>query len=129
MSQVFNLRYRGPRVAFPHILTENAPRHEKDMEVEQEPTEVAGSSKEATPAPEEPPAAEAEPDAEKIKEQGNAAFKAGRYQDAIDHYSRAIGMLRCPSVRDVVRPYTPFRTVVVHAVCMSRVLGLIRKPL
>ncbi len=80
------------------------------MEVEQEPIEVAGSSKETTPAPEEPPAAEAEPDAEKIKEQGNAAFKAGRYQDAIDHYGRAIGMLHCPSVRDVVRLYTPFRT-------------------
>ncbi|TFK90917.1 protein prenylyltransferase [Polyporus arcularius HHB13444] len=62
------------------------------MEIEQEPIEVAGSSKEATPAPEEPPAVEAEPDAEKIKEQGNAAFKAGRYQDAIDHYGRAIDL-------------------------------------
>ncbi|RPD77241.1 protein prenylyltransferase [Lentinus tigrinus ALCF2SS1-7] len=62
------------------------------MEIEKEPIEVAGSSKETTPVPEEPPAEEAEPDADQIKEQGNAAFKAGRYQDAIDHYSRAIDL-------------------------------------
>ena len=36
-------------------------RHEKEMEVEQEPIEVAGSSKETTPVPEELPAEEAEP--------------------------------------------------------------------
>jgi DnaJ homolog subfamily C member 7 len=29
--------------------------------------------------------------AEKIKEQGNAAFKAGKFQEAIDYYTQAIG--------------------------------------
>lgn len=32
--------------------------------------------------------------AEKVKEQGNTAFKGGRYQEAIDLYSEAIS--ECP---------------------------------
>ena len=88
-------------------------RHEKEMEIEQEPIEVAGSSKETTPVPEELPAEEAEPDADKIKEQGNAAFKAGRYQDAIDYYSRAIGTLLRPLSRSGTRILPPFSLVLV----------------
>lgn len=29
--------------------------------------------------------------AERIKEKGNVAFKAGKYQEAIEHYTKAIG--------------------------------------
>jgi hypothetical protein len=29
--------------------------------------------------------------AEKVKEQGNVAFKAAKYTDAIEHYTKAIG--------------------------------------
>jgi hypothetical protein len=43
---------------------------------------------ELDPEPEEEPAIRAE----KIKEQGNVAFKAKRYADAIDLYTKAIGM-------------------------------------
>ena len=89
------------------------------MEVEQEPIEVAGSSKETTPVPEELTAEEAEPDADKIKEQGNAAFKAGRYQDAIDYYSRAIGTLLRPLSRSGTRILPPFSLVLVVCACTS----------
>ena len=47
-----------------------------------------------TPPPE--PEAEPEPldntkEAEKVKEQGNVFFKAGKLQDAVEKYTRAIG--------------------------------------
>lgn len=29
--------------------------------------------------------------AEKVKEQGNVAFKAGKYDEAVKHYTKAIG--------------------------------------
>ena len=58
------------------------------MEVEQEPIEVPSDSPSDTTPPQEP---EEELDADKIKEQGNTAFKAGRFHEAIEHYSRAIG--------------------------------------
>lgn len=53
---------------------------------------------ERTPSP--PPEPEPEPEeegdilirAEKVKEQGNVAFKAKRFGDAIDLYTKAIGM-------------------------------------
>ena len=40
------------------------------------------------------PAVPADPlkEAEKKKEAGNAAFKAKKYQEAIEHYTEAIGM-------------------------------------
>ena len=57
------------------------------MEVEQEPAVAPSDAQEVK---EEQP--EEAPDADKIKEQGNAAFKAGRFSDAVDLYSRAIGM-------------------------------------
>ena len=59
------------------------------MEVEQEPIEVHDSEEETTPEAAPEPAQET-PD--EVKEKGNAAFKAGKYQEAIDNYSRAIGM-------------------------------------
>ncbi|TBU30990.1 protein prenylyltransferase [Dichomitus squalens] len=57
------------------------------MDVEQEPIEVHDSGDEATPDAEPVPVEES-PD--EVKEKGNAAFKAGKYQEAIEHYSRAI---------------------------------------
>lgn len=61
--------------------------YESPLESEQSPTpEVPSQS--ASPA-DEPP----EPDgAEKVKEEGNAAFKAGRFNDAVEAYTRAIEM-------------------------------------
>lgn len=61
--------------------------YESPLESEQSPTpEVPSQS--ASPA-DEPP----EPDgAEKVKEEGNAAFKAGRFNDAVEAYTRAIGV-------------------------------------
>lgn len=34
--------------------------------------------------------------AEKVKEQGNTAFKAGKFVEAIEHYGRAIGAYASP---------------------------------
>jgi DnaJ family protein C protein 7 len=48
------------------------------------------------PIPEPDPAAIAA-EAEKLKEQGNESFKAGRYGDAIDLYTKAIGA--CSTIR------------------------------
>ena len=51
------------------------------------------TSSQNTPSPKSSP----EPDndnlirAEKVKELGNMAFKAGQYADAIEHYTKAIG--------------------------------------
>ena len=70
-------------------------RHEQEKEVEQEdvPVEVQSDVKEEE-APQEDVVEEIDPAvaAEKAKEEGNAAFKAGRYQEAIEQYSKAIGM-------------------------------------
>ncbi|KAG7098436.1 hypothetical protein E1B28_000388 [Marasmius oreades] len=58
-------------------------------------TPLSPSPAATTPVPEpEPQDAEEDPikDAEKIKEKGNTAFKAGNYQEAIECYTKAIGM-------------------------------------
>lgn len=86
---VFHLRYRLPRMAFFIPFTNHRSSHEKEMEVEQDPVEVPNETETESA---EGPAPEEEPDADKIKEQGNTAFKGGRFQEAIDQYSRAIGM-------------------------------------
>ena len=65
-------------------------RQEKPMDIEQDPTEMSSDSPSETAPPQEP---EEELNADKIKEKGNAAFKAGRYHDAIEFYSKAIGGL------------------------------------
>jgi hypothetical protein len=64
-------------------------------------TSVLASSKSGSPSLEETTAPEPEPgpleeeditkQAEKVKEKGNQSFKAGKYQDAITDYSKAIG--------------------------------------
>ena len=48
---------------------------------------------EKSPSPEPEPAEDAEEElgAEKLKELGNVAFKASRFHDAIELYTRAIG--------------------------------------
>ena len=74
-------------MASPHVNIGVRPRHEKETEVEQESVETPNGAEET---PVEEPVEEVDPD--KIKEKGNAAFKAGRFQEAIDNYSRAIGM-------------------------------------
>jgi outer membrane biosynthesis protein TonB len=64
----------------------------------QEPSSPA--SPDPSPQPEAQPQPEPEPkpdpaaiaaEAEKLKEQGNESFKRGRYGDAIDLYTKAIG--------------------------------------
>ncbi|KAI0659619.1 hypothetical protein C8Q70DRAFT_121481 [Cubamyces menziesii] len=70
--------------------------HEQEKEVEQEdvPVEVQDDVKEEEAHLEEKVAEEIDPAvaAEKAKEEGNAAFKAGRYQEAIEQYSKAIDL-------------------------------------
>lgn len=54
-----------------------------------------GENKEPTPDPEpepEPDPVQIAADAEKLKEQGNESFKCGRYGEAIDLYTKAIGL-------------------------------------
>ena len=58
------------------------------MDVEKEPIVIHDSGDEEMPDLEPMPV---EDDPDKIKEKGNAAFKAGKFQEAIDQYSRAIG--------------------------------------
>jgi DnaJ homolog subfamily C member 7 len=57
------------------------------------------------PAPPEPPKAETEEEklarAERTKEQGNVAFKAKRYGEALDHYSTAVGVYIHPPSRSI----------------------------
>ncbi|KAI1790529.1 protein prenylyltransferase [Ganoderma leucocontextum] len=62
--------------------------HDK-MDVEKEPIVVQDSGDEDMPDLEPAPVEE---DPDKIKEKGNAAFKAGKFQEAIDQYSRAIDL-------------------------------------
>ncbi len=57
------------------------------MDVEKEPIVIQDSDEDMPDL--EPAPVEDDPD--KIKEKGNAAFKGGRFQEAIDQYSRAIG--------------------------------------
>ena len=64
-------------------------RHEKAMDVEQGTVDASGGSTSGTITPPEPVE---ELDADKIKEKGNTAFKGGRFQEAIEQYSRAIGV-------------------------------------
>ncbi|KIK50363.1 hypothetical protein GYMLUDRAFT_51265 [Collybiopsis luxurians FD-317 M1] len=45
-----------------------------------------------TPEPEPPEEGDIVKQAEKVKEKGNVAFKAGKYQEAIEHYTKAIEM-------------------------------------
>ena len=45
-----------------------------------------------TPAPEPEEEGDNKQRAEKIKEQGNVSFKAGKFQDAIELYTKAIGV-------------------------------------
>ncbi|KAF9465650.1 hypothetical protein BDZ94DRAFT_1296411 [Collybia nuda] len=52
------------------------------------PSPAEGNSKSPSPAPEEDPAVRAE----KLKEQGNVYFKAGRYGEAVDLYTQAIAL-------------------------------------
>jgi hypothetical protein len=61
------------------------PEPEPEPELEREP--------EPEPEPEPDPAAIAA-EGEKMKEQGNDSFKRGRYGEAIDLYSKAIGASR-----------------------------------
>ena len=69
------------------VSAEPASRHDK-MDIEQEPIEVNDSGDDVTLDVEPDPV---EDDPDKIKEKGNTAFKAGKFQEAIDQYSRAIG--------------------------------------
>jgi DnaJ family protein C protein 7 len=52
------------------------------------PSPAQENSPSPSPEPEEDPATRAE----KVKERGNVAFKAGRYGEAIDLYTQAIGV-------------------------------------
>lgn len=57
-----------------------------------------GPQPQAQPQPEPEPEPKPDPaaiaaEAEKLKEQGNESFKRGRYGDAIDLYTKAIGAL------------------------------------
>lgn len=45
-----------------------------------------------SPSPEPEPEVDPAVRAEKLKEEGNVAFKAGRYGNAIDLYTQAIGL-------------------------------------
>ena len=59
------------------------------------PSPVPSTSKKApVPKTSPPPETEAQKAAraEKVKEQGNTAFKARRFDDAIELYTKAIGM-------------------------------------
>ncbi|KAH9931611.1 protein prenylyltransferase [Epithele typhae] len=59
------------------------------MDVEQDAIEVPSDTPPGSSTPSEP-VEEVDPD--KIKEKGNAAFKGKRFQEAIEHYSRAIDL-------------------------------------
>ena len=69
-------------------------KHSRSIEAEEPTTtEVDQETGQSTPEVATPP----EPvdpikEAEKVKEQGNVAFKASRFQEAIDLYSKAIGV-------------------------------------
>ncbi len=73
-------------------------RHENEQEnqtgAKDEPIEVSSDTPEEEKQPEEV-VEEVDPavQAERVKEQGNAAFKGGRFQEAIGHYGNAIGAL------------------------------------
>lgn len=58
-----------------------------------EDTSETQQSPPSSPAPAAASSSQIDPikEAEKEKEQGNVAFKAGRFQDAIEKYSRATG--------------------------------------
>src|ERR1700734_1983080 len=64
----------------------------------------------ATKPPPPPPETDAQKAAraDKVKEEGNTAFKARRFEDAIELYTKAIGMSS--------RPFLPLRT---HIQCPS----------
>ncbi|KAF9809201.1 hypothetical protein IEO21_07501 [Rhodonia placenta] len=71
--------------------------YESPLESEQSPTPEVPSQ--PTSPANEPP----EPDgAEKVKEEGNVAFKAGRFNDAVEAYTRAIGV--CLLTMDPTEP-------------------------
>ncbi|OSD00025.1 protein prenylyltransferase [Trametes coccinea BRFM310] len=67
--------------------------HEQLAAAEPAPAE-APTDAQKEEAPKEEVIEEVDPvaEAEKVKEQGNAAFKAGRFQDAIEQYSKAIDL-------------------------------------
>ncbi|KAI0369294.1 DnaJ-domain-containing protein [Pilatotrama ljubarskyi] len=73
-----------------------AHEQEKGTGLENQPIEVPNDveEEEAPKAAEPEVVKEVDPavQAEKVKEQGNAAFKAGRFQEAIEHYSKAIDL-------------------------------------
>lgn len=92
-----------PMVAGEQLL----PEGEKVL---QEPSSPA--SPDLSPQPQAQPQPEPEPkpdpaaiaaEAEKLKEQGNESFKRGRYGDAVDLYTKAIGPFRPPSILSVYR--------------------------
>lgn len=63
------------------------------------PPHPASASKDPSPQPQPEPELELEPDpaamaaeAEKLKEEGNQSFKRARYSEAVDLYTKAIGM-------------------------------------
>ncbi|KAI0758959.1 protein prenylyltransferase [Fomes fomentarius] len=82
-------RQQAAKAATNGDATTSTEHYEKEMEVEQDPIEVSNETETENA---EGPVPEEEPDADKIKEQGNTAFKAGRFQEAIDQYSRAIDL-------------------------------------
>lgn len=69
--------------------------HEEDAQSEaadpQSPMVETQAIPAAPEAPTQPEAVDSKKQAEQVKELGNAAFKAGKFPDAIEHYTRAIG--------------------------------------
>jgi hypothetical protein len=76
--------------------------------VVQEPSSPASSDPSLQPQEQPQPEPEPKPDpaaiaaeAEKLKEQGNESFKRGKYGDAIDLYTKAIGAF-VPTILSVI---------------------------
>lgn len=81
----------------------NSPPEDSPPPQPEEPPEVENGvptppDSQPLPIPEPDPAAIAA-EAEKLKEQGNDSFKVGRYGDAIDLYTKAIGTCTIRSTR------------------------------
>ncbi|CDO68768.1 hypothetical protein BN946_scf184989.g34 [Trametes cinnabarina] len=69
-----------------------AHEHEQQAAVEASPVAPKDVLEGETPKRKQVTAVDPVVEAEKVKEQGNAAFKAGRFHEAIEHYSKAIDL-------------------------------------
>lgn len=80
-------------------------RHDEEMQVEPQETPTTDSVPEPAPEPIDPIK-----EAEKKKEAGNTAFRAKKYQEAIEQYTEAIGTYICTRASTGHSTYTiPYR--------------------